>query len=55
MQSFPRFPRDDGKGKYKITVPEPFRFDKREKVKTKTISDLKLEEEIRQRDLEIEF
>jgi len=28
MKSFPRFPRDDGKGKYKITVPEPFKFDK---------------------------
>ena len=35
MKSFPRFPRDDGKGKYRITIPEPFKFDKRDKTKDK--------------------
>lgn len=46
MKSFPRFPRDDGKGKYRITVPEPFKFDKRDKVKEKSIREKKLEEDL---------
>ena len=46
MKSFPRFPWDDGKGKYRITVPEPFKFDKRDKVKEKSIREKKLEEDL---------
>ena len=57
MQSFPRFPRDDGKGKYRITVPEPFNFDKRDKIqaKTKRIREQKLEDELKWKDMEIEY
>jgi hypothetical protein len=46
MKSFPRFPRDDGKGKYKITVPEPFKFDKWDKLKEKGIREKWLEEDL---------
>ena len=28
LESFPKFPREDGTGKYNITVPKPFKFDK---------------------------
>ena len=45
--SFPRFPRNDGKGKYQITVPEPFKFDKRDKGKGKSIREQKLEEDLK--------
>jgi len=47
MKSFPWFPWDDGKGRYRITVPEPFKFDKRDKVKDKSIMAKKLEEELK--------
>ena len=43
MAQVPRFPRDDGKGYYRITAPEPFEFDRREKRKEKSIRELKLE------------
>lgn len=55
MQSFPMHPRDDGKGKYRITVPEPFKFDKRDKVKGKSIREVKLEEELRWKELEEQY
>lgn len=55
MSSFPMHPRDDGKGKYRITVPEPFKFDKRDKVKGKSIREVKLEEELRWKEVEEQY
>ncbi len=55
MESFPRFPREDRKGKYKITVPEPFKFDKRDKGKGKSIREQKLEEELKWKKLEEDY
>ncbi len=55
MQSFPLHPRTDGKGIYQITVPEPFKFDKREKTKHKSIRERKLEEDLKWKDLETDY
>jgi hypothetical protein len=37
----------DGKGKFDITIPEPFDFDRRDKRKEKGIREQKLEEDLR--------
>lgn len=41
----------EGKGKYNITVPQPYEFDSREKTKEKTIREQKLEEMLREKEL----
>lgn len=55
MKNFPMHPRDDGKGKYRITIPEPFRFDKREKTKEKSIRERKLEEDLKWKELIVDY
>lgn len=55
MKSFPRFPRDDGKGKYRITIPEPFKFDKRDKTKDKSTQQRRLEEDLRYKELVVDY
>lgn len=55
MQSFPRFPRNDGKGRYKITVPEQPEFEKRAKNKTKTIREKRNEEEQEMKEREHQY
>lgn len=55
MKSFPRFPRDDGKGKYRITIPEPFKFDKRDKTKDKGTQQWRLEEDLRYKELVVDY
>lgn len=55
MQSFPRFPRNDGKGKYRITVPEAQGFEKRAKTQKKTIRELKNDADQKQREREEEY
>ena len=46
-------PRDDGKGKYRITIPEPFKFDKRPK--DKSIREQKLEEDLKWKELIVDY
>ena len=43
----------DGKGKFDVTVPEPFEFDRRDKKKSKTIREKKVEEMIKEREHEV--
>ena len=52
MQNFPRFPRNDGKGKYRITVPETQEFEKRAKNKKKTIRELRNDADQKQKERE---
>lgn len=40
------------KGKYGITVPKPFDFDTRDKFKTKTIREQKIDEMVREKEME---
>lgn len=40
----------DGKGKFDVTVPEPFDFDRRDKRKTKTIREKKVDEMVKEKD-----
>lgn len=55
MKGFPRFPWDDGKGKYRITVPEPFKFDKRDKLKEKSIREKWLDEDLKLKELLVDY
>lgn len=41
----------EGKGKYNITVPQPYEFDSREKNKEKTIREQKLEQMLKEKEL----
>lgn len=43
-----------GKGKYGVTVPKPFNFDMREKTRTKTIREKKVEEMVAEKRIEVE-
>ena len=49
------FPRKDGKGKYKITIPHAPKFEKRAKKKDLSIREKKLQEMIKYDDFEDEF
>ena len=55
MTELPMFPRKDGLGKYRITIPEAYGFMKRDKKKGKSIREKKLEEMIKYNDLEDEY
>ena len=43
MEYVERCQKDEKKGKYGVTVPKPFGFDLRDKVKSKTIRERKVE------------
>jgi hypothetical protein len=49
------FPRKDGKGKYRITIPNPPEFEKRDKKKGMSIRERKLQEMVKYNDLEDEY
>lgn len=55
MAEYPMFPRNDGKGKYRITIPGDPAFMKRDKKKGKSIRERKLEEMIKYKYLEDEY
>ena len=55
MSEYPMFPRNDGKGKYRITIPGDPAFMKRDKKKGKSIRERKLEEMIKYKYLEDEY
>jgi hypothetical protein len=55
MAEMPMFPRKDGLGKYRITIPDIPTFMKRGRKKEKSIREKKLEEMIKYNDLEDEY
>lgn len=55
MANLPMFPRKDGEGKYRITIPSAPDFEKRSKKKVLSIRERKLQEMVKYNDLEDEF
>lgn len=55
MAALPMFPRKDGLGKYRITIPDAPNFEKRAKSKNQSIRERKLQEMIKYNDLEDEY
>jgi hypothetical protein len=55
MAALPMFPRKDGKGRYKITIPNAPQFEKRGKNKGTSIRERKLQEMVKYNDLEDEY